>query len=189
MSSDYVSPLSYPDAWDTVEVGGQEWDGDGMVLVSGFKRDFGWDIKKGKGTKGATLTLNEFPPAEGKLLFSLVSDEDFAKWAEFKKQFDYDPPKTTKTAVDIYHPALADLSITSVVCKSFSMIEHQGKGLYQVTVELIEYLPPPPAPAVVTPGFSAGAAQNAKKPGAGDDPVSDALQKQLAGLVAEMKKP
>ena len=33
--------------------------------VKGFKRQTGWDKKKGKGTRGATLTLTSQPPVEG----------------------------------------------------------------------------------------------------------------------------
>jgi hypothetical protein len=183
--TDYLDPISYPDAWNTVEVGGQEWDG--FVEVSGFKRDFGWDVKKGKGTKGATLTLNEFPPAEGKFTFHLWGEGQFYLWAQFQRLFDYDPPKTKTTAVDVYHPALAALGIKSIVAKSIGMLTHKGKGLYTVEVEVIEYLPPPPTPKVVTPDGSKSSA--GKKPGSSDDPVADAQQDQIAKLLAEAKKP
>lgn len=189
MSTDALSPLLYPDAWNKVEIAGRECPG--ICVVSGFVRNFGWDIKKGKGTKGATLTLNEFPPAEGKIVFSLWTQNHFDEWVEFRKLFLYDPPKTKGGPVDIYHPSLADIEITSVVCKSLSPVQHKGKGLYEITGDFIEYLPPPPVAKVSTAdgsksntGFKAGG-----DPGDKDKKVADEQQAQIKKLLEEAKKP
>ena len=185
MSSDVLDPITYPEHWDKVEIAGSECPG--ICVISGFDRDQGWDIKKGKGTKGATLTLNEFPPAEGKIVFSLWHPNHFIEWVEFRKLFVYDPPKTKGSPVDIYHPALADLSITSVVCKKISPVVNKGKGLYEISIDLIEYLPPPPTPKVVTP--SGSKTNGSKGPGDKDKPVEDAQQEMIRKLLEEAKKP
>lgn len=189
MSSDYVDPIQYPEAWQAIEIGGVEFAAPdhGLIVVSGFKRDYGWDIKKGKGVKGATLTLNEFPPAEGKFVFSFWEPSQFANWKSFREQFRYDPPKKPGGPVSVYYPSLDDLGIVSIVCKSITALEHQGKGLWTSTVEAIEYLPPPPSPAVVT--ASGSSYSTGDKPGKGDDPVATAQQKQIADLLKEAKKP
>jgi hypothetical protein len=74
-------------------------------------------IKKEKGAKGSTVTLNEYPPVEGSITFKLWTPEHFTEWAEFRANFKYDPTKKPIGAVDIYHPSLAEIGVTSVVCK------------------------------------------------------------------------
>jgi hypothetical protein len=57
-------------------------------------------------------------------------------------------------AVDIYHPALADLGVRAMLCKKISTWKHEGKGLYTRVVELVEYKPVPKTAAYGKP-FSA----------------------------------
>jgi hypothetical protein len=69
------------------------------------------------------------------------------------------------------------------------LVEHEGKGLYSVVVEMIEYFPPPQKSAVKTPD---GSKSNAgKTPGSSPsgDPIADAKQAEIARLLAEAKKP
>ncbi len=150
--SDVLDPITSAESWDSVLVAGII--SPGVCKVTGFKRAFGWEIKKGKGAKGSTVTLNEYPPAEGSITFTLWTQEHFEQWREFRDIWNYDPTKKPVNAVDIYYPSLADVGIDRVVCKSVSAIEAKGKGLYEATVELIEYNPPPKKPAVATPKSS-----------------------------------
>ena len=53
MSGD-IDPINNPSAWDTVTIGSQV--SPGLCKVSDFKSKNEWDIKKGKGTLGATIT-------------------------------------------------------------------------------------------------------------------------------------
>lgn len=185
MSSAYLNPIENPEAWDKVEIGDQECPG--VAKLSGFKRDYGWDVKKGKGAKGATLTLNEFPPVEGTVTIYLWTPEHFAEWNSFKSMFNYDPAKKKTSPVDIYHPSLADIDCFSVVCKSIDAITHEGNQLYSVKVSLIEYNPPPKKSAVSTPSGSASKAKAG--PGNTSDPVGDAQQEEIRRLLNEAKKP
>lgn len=183
--SDVNDPIEQAQSWDTIQLGNVT--SPGVCELSGFKRLFGWDVKKGKGTKGSTLTLNEYPPVEGSIKFMLWEVSHFEEWAQFRKLFQYDPTKKPVTALDIYHPSLADIELKSVVCKSISAIKHEGKQLYTCEVELIEYHPPPKKNASGNP---AGSKTNAAKgPGTSSDPVADAQQAEIARLLAEAKKP
>lgn len=177
--SDALDPIFNPRAWDVIKVQGVA--SPGICKLSGFKRGFGWTVKKGKGAKGSTVTLDEYPPAEGTVTISIWEPEHFESWREFRDTWNYDPTKKPISAVDIFHPALADLDITRVVCKSIGALEHQGKGLYQATIELIEYNPPPKKKADATPSGSSGASN--KAPGGTDDPVADAQQAEIARLL------
>jgi hypothetical protein len=158
-----LDPLSSPQDWDTVSIGGVP--SPGICKLSGFKREFGWQQKRGKGARGSTVTLNEYPAAEGKITFQLWTSDHFQQWADFRALFKYDPIKKTVSAVDIYHPSLADIDVTSVVCKDIGAIEHQGEGLFTIEVNLIEYNPPPKASAVSTPDNSKAASPTAQPTG------------------------
>lgn len=179
------NPLRDPRVYDFIELAGRE--NPGIAQVTGFKRPFGWDVKKGKGVKGATLTLGDYPPAEGSIKFLLWLEEHFEQWDEFVEIFQYDRNKKAAPAVDIWHPHLAAIGVDSVVCKEIGQMVHEGKQLYTVTVDLIEYWPPPKKSAVSTPSGSKTGTD--KKPGASDDPIADAQQAQIAKLLADAKKP
>lgn len=186
MTSAALNPLENATDWDTVQIGLKT--SPGICTISGAERKFGWDIKKGKGTLGGTLTFNESPPVEFSIEFELWEPSHFVEWDTFRTLFKYDPTKKSTTAIDIYHPSLADLDIKSVVCKSLGAIEHKGKQLYSVKVDLIEYHPPPKKSAVSTPDTSK---PNANTPGIGKqpDPIADAQQAEIQKLLTEINKP
>lgn len=182
-----LDPFSNPQDWDVVSIGGVT--SPGLAKLSGFKRQFGWQQKKGKGARGSTVTLNEYPAAEGKVTFSLWTPEHFQQWASYRALFKYDPLKKKVSAVDIYHPSLADIDITSVVCQNIGAIEHQGLGLFTIDIDLIEYNPPPKAAAVSTPDNSKTSTPTGKPNGTTPDPIADAQQKEIAKLLDEASKP
>jgi hypothetical protein len=138
-----LGPISNPQAWDVVYIGGVA--SPGVVKVSGFKRPHEWDIKKGKGVYGSVITYTGHPPARGTLTFELWTDSQIeTEWPEFSALFQYDPTKAQVTGVGISYPSLNQIGITSVVCENIGAIEHKGAQLYEVAVDLIEWFPPPP---------------------------------------------
>src|SRR6185312_7644623 len=111
--------------------------------VRGFSRETGWDKKKGKGQKGATLTLTTQPPAEG----SITAWESFVDLL-----LKYQAGKASDTnAATIDYPEFALLEIVNVVVHKIHPRRHIGKNLWSVTVEYIEWVPPPPVSIVSTP--------------------------------------
>jgi hypothetical protein len=176
-----LDPISHPDAWDTVRIQGQ--DTPGKCDVKGFKRKVDWDTKIGKGTAGATETVKGLPPAEGTITFTAWTIEHFRAWDLLLPKLKYDPTKKTKQANSIYHPALADIDVSSVNIESIGQWEHEGGGMYTRALELLEFAPPPTASAVATPtGADSGSAAT---PGSQPDPATVALQKQAAALTAQ----
>lgn len=149
MSSADLDPINNPEAWDKITIGGVL--SPGICKVSGFKRKHDFDRKKGKGASGETLTFVQKPAAEGSIKFLLFESIHFLEWQKFRDALKYDPTKRAVSPVDIYYPALDDLGIKAVVTSSIGMVEPEGKGLYSITVEFIEYNPPPPVSAVSTP--------------------------------------
>lgn len=185
MPSGAVDPITNPEAWHVIEIG--QSVSPGVCKIGEFKRAFQWDVKKGKGTLGGTITFVGRPPAKGTITFYLWTPDHFVAWDLFRPLLKYDPTKQAVQAVDIYHPSLADVDIHSVVVENIGNIMHEGQGLYSIQVDYLEYFPPPKTSAVGTPtGSSANAGGKGTKGGAaGDppDPVADAQQKEIAALM------
>lgn len=186
MSSGSIDPIANPQDWDVVRIG--QVVSPGICKVGEFKRSYEWDQKKGKGSLGATVTFVQRPPAKGSVVFRLWTSAHFVAWDTFRLALQYDPTKKAVQAVDIYHPSLADLGITSVVTESIGNIVHEGDQLYTITVDFLEYFPPPKNSAVSTPTGSRSTTSNTT-PGAPADPVADAQQKQIAELLKQASAP
>lgn len=187
MTSAAVNPLDNPEAWDVIRVGGV--DSPGVCTVTGFVRKHEWDKKKGKGAAGETITFVQLPAADGKVKFQLWTRQHFVDWATFRLQLKYDPTKKAPQPVDIYYPALADIEIHSVVTENIGAIEHEGGNLYSITVDFLEYRPPPPASAVTTPTGSKTGSSSTGTNGTQPDPAGDAQQAQIAALLKEAGTP
>ncbi len=183
-----VNPMDFPQSWDVIIIGST--DSPGIVEVTGFKRGNEWDIKKGKGTVGATLTYTSAPPAQGSFKFTLWKKEHFDEWENFRKLLKYDPTKKSVQAVDVYYPSLADIDVFSIVIENIGAIEHEGKGKYGITVDAIEYKPVPKKSATSSPTGSQSTPKDKKNtPGDVADPVADAQQKEIAELLKKASEP
>jgi hypothetical protein len=146
------SPFIDPGAWDVFSIGGVTSPGLAKIDKVARKHDF--DRKKGKGTQGETITFVQKPAAEFKVTISLWTDQHFADWQAFMPLLKYDPTKKTIQAIEIYHPALAALEIHSVVCASLGGVHHEGKGLFTVEIDFLEYFPAQKTNATGTPNGS-----------------------------------
>lgn len=187
MPSGAVNPLDNPEAWDSVQISGQP--SPGLCKLSGFRRNFEWDVKKGKGTIGGTVTFVGRPPAKGSITFKLWTPAHFAQWDLFRPLLKYDPTKKAVQAVDLYHPSLADVDMNSFVTENVGAIEHDGNGLYTIAVDFLEYFPPPKASAVSTPS---GSTNTTTKSGAGKpnpQPVLDAQEEEIRTLLKTAAQP
>lgn len=183
-----ISPISNPTAWDVVILGGTK--SPGLAKVGEWKRAYEWDKKKGKGTSGEQLTFVQKPAASGSITFYLWTDAHFAAWDTFILLLKYDPTKSTKQAVTIFHPSLAFVDITSVLTEKIGNpipvsldINSNGNQIYSIPVDFVEFNPPPPIPAVSTPTNAAGGTGNddgKTKPNA-----QDAQQAEIAALLQE----
>lgn len=181
-----TNPFLDPQAFDVVKIAGVECPG--ICVLTGFARSAEWDIKKGRGTKGGTATLSQLPPSKGSIEFSLWTDAQFEFWnTTYRKLFIVDPTRKGGSAMDIYHPALAEIGVHSVVVEEIGALEHKGKGLYSITVKVIEYLPPPKKTITSTPSGSKSGGNKSGKSGSADDPIADAKQREIARLLEEAR--
>jgi hypothetical protein len=137
-----TSPLETPDAYDVAYLGGQPTPG--LALVSGFVELYDWDVKKSKGSAGATITAQGRPPCDsGSIKLQLWLPEHFAAWDAFKDLLRGTQGKgKTPAALSIEHPHANDVGVTSVVVKKITQITPEGGQLYSVTIDVLEYRKP-----------------------------------------------
>jgi len=155
--------------------------------VKGFKRETGWDIKKGKGTQGATLTLKDMPPCHGSFTLQLFKDQDFADWDTFVVQaLSISPTQQKAQGLTVFYPAFSSIGLTQVVVAHYAAPEHVGKGLYHAVIDLIEWQPPPAASVVSTPSSTAPDKSSSGTP---PDPRITQLQAQIGLLNQALKAP
>ncbi len=151
--------------------------------ITGFDREFSFDIKQGKGAIGATTTFTGQAPAEGTIKLQLWLPAHFDAWTLFVKMLKIDPTKAPASALDIYHPSLVDLAIRAVQVKKITPLIHEGAGLYTVAITLIEYIPAKKTSAVSTASGSKGSDYTSKpSPGQQVDQTIDALEKEIKSL-------
>lgn len=191
-----VNPIDHPQYWDVVEIAGVK--SPGYCEVGEFKRQHDFDVKKGKGTVGGTLTFVQKPPAEGSIKFYLwdngtlgTGHNHFDEWDNFLPLLKYDPTKRSVQAVTIWHPSLDAIDVANVVCTKIGNPVHEPPkaGMYSITVDFLEYFPPPKASAVSTPSTSKGNAGPPATPGAQPPTAQDEYQKQIAALLAQAEAP
>lgn len=187
------NPIDQPQLWDVVTISGVPSPGvikDGSI--GDWSRQYEWDVKKGKGTQGATETYTNAPPAEGSITWYLWTAEQFAAWNDFLPNFKFDPTKSQPEAISIYHPALDALDISSVVVKKIGSIQHEGKNLYSITIDFLEYFPTPNVAATGTPsGSTSPSTPNPNPNPSGSDPPNapTAEEKEIAALAAKAAAP
>lgn len=189
-----INPLDNPEAYDRVQIGGVTW---GLCKLTGWKRAHEFDVKKGKGTIGSTITFVGRPPAKGTIRFYFYragattghTVDDWERWdKEMTPALQYDPTKTKVQPVDIYSPLLARLRITSVVTENIGTEEDEGDKKWYIDVDFLEFFPAPAKSAVSTPDGSTGGNSAGNNGGKGQPTADDAQQQEIASLLKEAQK-
>jgi hypothetical protein len=175
-----------PSTFDVITVAGQTCPG--ICVLSGFKRKWKMDKKKGKGANGVDLTQTGKDVLTGTITFYVWTALQLVLWEGFRPLFKYDTTKQQMQAVTVFHPALADLDISALVCESLSPMLHVGKGLYSCEADMVEWSPPPKAAAVSTPTQAkAGGSGPTINPAA--PAPTDPQQIKIAALLKQLGTP
>ena len=147
-------PITNPAPWQQVKVGGVMTPG--IVKVNGlegFNLPSAWDEKRGKGALGDTPTYVGQRAAKGSITWLLWAPAHWAQWKQVLPLFKYNVTKgKTAQAIDVYFPPLAELGITSLYTREVGPIRFVAEtGMWERTIWLAQYLPPPPVSAVSQP--------------------------------------
>lgn len=182
MSSPFptVDPITRSNEWHKFVLKGRESPGTiPKGGVKGFKRETGWDIQKGKGTKGASLIVKEVPPVTGSFTLQLFTLQDFKDWDAFCTDVLLIDAELQKSeGLSVYYPSFGQIALNTVVVHWFTPTAHEGKALYHVEVALIEWSQPPPVN--ITSTVSTTAADEPDGTGPPPDPRIAARQAQIA---------
>jgi hypothetical protein len=154
-------PVTFSQALDVVNLAGI--DTPGRAEIGEWKRVNDYDVKVGKGTAGATITLKGQPPAKGSIKFYAWRPDHFARWDTILPLLRWDPAKDkNKQAIGIFHPLLDDIGVSAVMPpESIGSWQHEGGLMFSRTIEFLEFVQPQAANIATTP---AGATDAAKPP-------------------------
>lgn len=138
-----MDPVSNPTAYDSFWLAGQK--SPGVCRMGEPQRDEGWSIAQAKGSDGAEITHD----GAKLLVFSVeiylwrdANRDCFAEWTDFRPVL-LPPTKDGpgQLALDIYHPVLDGIGVTSVVVSKRTEPIPDGKGGATVKLEFTEYRP------------------------------------------------
>jgi hypothetical protein len=136
------NPIANPFEHDLALIGGAITPG--LVKIEGLSSKQKWDVKEGKGEKGATITYGGDSLSKFSLRCTLWESAHFDVWAQNIKPVlatSWAPPHP---AVDIWHPELVERGVRSVVVEDISQFTANGDG-FDIVVKCIEYRAPKPA--------------------------------------------
>lgn len=180
MSTATLNPIDHAQDFDWVTIDGAR--NPGIAEISGASRSYEWQVYKAQGTQGAETRFSQIPPAKFSIKLRFWLAEHFRAWATWSARLKYDPTKRRPGVFTIYYPTLADLGIQRCTTEEIGAITSEGKGLWSVTIKLLEYYPPKPTAVIATPN---GYQQAQNDVGKGVDPAVAKLQQQAAKLAAQ----
>lgn len=157
-SPDVSWPYDDPGSWDTLYLGGT-WPGLATVKIKGGQKI---DRKSAKGSHGETITYQGRKASDIDITIRIwqSTPDEFSWLQEMIALIEPIPGKKDPTPFDIYHPVCAIRHVTSVAIEEIDGPDWDGeKGFMTISIKAIEYVPPPPQPATVTPKGAVGTTQ------------------------------
>lgn len=198
-----INPIDHPDLYDSIILAGRV--SPGRARVSMPMRTEGWEKQKAKGADGAETVNNGADLIEFDVELYLWRDErvdHFEAWENWSPVLLTPVKAGNPMALDIFHPQLDGLGISSVVVKQRSNPQPDGKGGATVKLKFLQYSPPKKKPGNGKPkGSKSGGTSGGGADGGGDgkggandkgkpkkpDPNQD-LKNELDDLTDEFKR-
>lgn len=187
-----VNPIDHPELYESFLLAGER--SPGVCKLGGPMLDHGWAKQEPKGSSGGETIQNGTKLVEFTAELYLWRDSEvdhFARWVEWRPILRRPIAKGASKALDIYHPQLDELGVTSVVCAKEGSLEPDGRGGATVKLSFLQYAPPQPKAAGKPSGSSSqasGADANGKPKPPKKDPNQD-LKDEVDGLVDQFNNP
>lgn len=158
--------------WDYILLAGVK--SPGLCDVKGAGRPLKWDVVEGYMMDGAALKYGGRGLASFSVTFRFYTNEELEEWRAFARRFtamkvtrEQGKALGSSLALDIMHPVLADLDITSVVLEDVGALEQtMDSGEWSATMKFKEY-----RPLKATGGVVKGS-ENAEPPDPYDDKIN-----------------
>ena len=141
-------PLTQP--VDHITLAGQR--SPGVADLTDTLSDSDIQERKGYGLGGAYAVYKGLKIAYPKVTIKLVTSQHWDDWHAWRPLIARPPTGRRPRALDIWHPILEDLGITSVLVKSYTQPTQTGDGEWSVVITFVEYRRP--QRALVTPDGS-----------------------------------
>lgn len=144
-----IAPSAASEQWDHLVVAGMR--APGVVRLSGNALKIGWDVQSPQGMAGGITRRIGEPVKEFDAEFELSDEQDavgktdFDAWDGFQKLLESAVPQGVgkkPRALDVVHPDLARVHITSATIGLIGGMTLDGKSGAKVVVHFLEYRPP-----------------------------------------------
>jgi hypothetical protein len=129
-----------PEAWDTLLLSGARVPGLARVEAKVGRR---LDVRKPRGASGARLIDEGYDPAQVSITIQVWEKAHLGPLQSLVAQL---RPKRAgdPTAYSVGHPQLQFLGIAAIYIKEISTLRPAGSGIYEVSIQGIEFVPLPP---------------------------------------------
>lgn len=114
----------------------------GVAELAGAASPRKWDVRKPHGGSGATVVYTGTDVSRFKLTLRLYTVQHWTDWHAWKALVTRPPAGERPRALDIRHPLLDDLGITSVVVEDLLQPRQTKDDEWTIEVHLLEYKPP-----------------------------------------------
>jgi hypothetical protein len=129
-------------AWNTVQLGDIILPG--ICTVTGFDAGQDVDVKKQKGSDGATLEDNGKDPAEGKIEVQ-INEALWPAWQKIIPRIHPRTPGASRAPREILHPKPNVLGIRDVYVRKIGIEGPTARGGMKIVLDVIEWFPKPKA--------------------------------------------
>lgn len=181
-----IDPSTDPDAWDYAVLGGIPTPG--LCIIKGASKVLGWDKRKGQGTSGASTVYTGDELTEFSMRLELYPG---VRGLDLRTQLDVIDQEllpvlaaasSGKSAVDFYHPAVADppVDVRAVVPVDLGQLEQEG-DLWTWTVKFLQFKKP--KPAIGKPSASKSKGGTSKD----QTTAKDAIDEEIEALTKQVK--
>lgn len=151
------SPFLFPDQWDAVSFAHGAFTWKGKVQFRNAKRSFNWQIKTPPGLQGEVYTYRGVRTRPFQMRLQCWTDAQWQLLPDLVAFFNYNvtlsTPVNPAAPIDIYHPALAVIGISQVLCEDIDApeVEQERGGEAWITFALREFKPTTPLNVTNTP--------------------------------------
>lgn len=114
----------------------------GVCEITGANSPRKWDERGGYGYSGAIVVYHGTGLSHFTIGLTLYTIEDWNDWAKFKSVVAKAPFGKRPRALDISHPVLAEVGITSIVVEDVNAPMQIDDGVWLVEIKAIEYRNP-----------------------------------------------
>ena len=114
----------------------------GLAVINNANTPRRWDERRGYALSGSRVVFRGIGLSRPIVTLTLVSEQDFLDWAEWRLLVQRPPVGERRSAQDIWHPILEDLGVRSVVVEDVLQPKQSDNGVWTIDIKFIEFRRP-----------------------------------------------